>query len=108
MSIVDDNSRKVFIYTLKTKGEVFDKSIEFKNLAENQTGRKIKAIRSDNGKEFENKKFDEYAKENGVVLQRTIAYTPEQNGVAERFNRTIMEKVRAMIFDSGFERRILG
>lgn len=103
LSIVDDYSRKVFIYTLiiKTKGEVFDKFIEFKNLAENQTGRKIKAIRSDNGKEFENKKFDEYAKENGVVLQRTIAYTSEQNGVAERFNRTIMEKVRAMLFDSG-------
>lgn len=100
VTFIDDHSKKVFLYTMKLKSEVFDKLMEFKTLAENQTGKKIKRIRSDNGGEYENKRFEQFSKENGIVLERTIPYTPQQNGVSERYNRTIMERVRALLLES--------
>lgn len=105
VTFIDDFSKKVFLYTLKLKSEVFDKFLEFKTLVEKQTGKTIKRLRSDNGGEYDNKKFENFSKENGIILERTIPYTPQQNGVAERFNRTIMEKVRALLIESnlGYE-----
>lgn len=105
VTFIDDYSKKIFLYTLKLKSEVFEKFKEFKTLVENQTGKKIKRVRSDNGGEYDNKKFTEFSKQNGIILERTIPYTPQQNGVSERFNRTIMEKVRALLIESnlGFE-----
>lgn len=101
LTIIDDCSKKIFAYTIKSKSEVFEKFEEFKNFAENQTGKRIKAVRSDNGGEYDSKRFDKFAKENGIELQRTIPYTPQQNGVSERYNRTIMERVRALLIESG-------
>lgn len=68
---------------------------------ENQTEKKIKILRTDNGLEFCNQQFNTYCKDKGIVRHITCAYTPQQNGVAERMNRTIMEKVRSMVSDSG-------
>lgn len=100
VSFIDDYSKKVFIYPMKLKSEVYARMVEFKNLVENQLGRKIKAVRSDNGTEFVNKQMDELFKSSGIIHQRTIPYTPQQNGVVERYNRTIMEKVRCMLIDA--------
>jgi transposase InsO family protein len=61
-----------------------------------QTGCKVKVIRTDRGKEYQGK-FQRFLTREGIVHQRSAAYTPEQNGVAERYNRTIIEKVRAML-----------
>lgn len=102
---VDDFSRKVFAYPIKKKSEVFQKFVEFKNMAEKQTGRNIKIIRSDNGGEYVNGQFSTFCKDNGIIHQRTCAYSPEQNGVAERMNRTIIERVRCMLIDSGLDSR---
>ena len=59
---------------------------------ENQIGNKIKVLRIDNGSEFCEKKFEQFCKECGI----TTPYTPQQNGVAQRMNRSLMEKARSM------------
>lgn len=101
LTFIDDCSRRMFVYFLKSKDEVFDKFVEFKNMVERQTERNIKSIRSDNGKEFVNKRFDKYLAEYGITRQLTVPYTPQQNGVAERANRTLVEMARSMLVQSG-------
>ena len=103
LSIIDDKTRKVWLMFLKTKDETFDKFCEWKELVENQVNKKIKVLRTDNGLEFCNLKFDEYCKKNGIERHRTCTYTPQQNGVAERMNRTLMEKVRCLLNESGLD-----
>ena len=58
----------------------------FKALVENQTGKKIKILRTDNGTEYESNEFNDYCREVGIKRETTTAYTPEQNGVVERKN----------------------
>lgn len=105
ITFIDDYSRKTFVYFLKHKSEAFEKIKEFKSLAETQTGQKLKVLRSDNGGEYVNKKVDAYLREHGIQHQLTIPYTPQQNGVAERANRTIAEKARSMLQEAGLPAR---
>lgn len=70
-------------------------------MVETQSGRKLKKLRTDNGLDFCNRLFDDYCKQAGIVRHRTCTYTPPQNGVAERLNKTIMNKVRCMLNESG-------
>ena len=72
-----------------------------KALVENQTGKKNKILRNDNGTEYESNEFNDYCREVGIQRKTTIVYTPEQNGVAERKNRIILEAARAMLYDQG-------
>jgi hypothetical protein len=65
----------------------------------NLTEQKIKTLRSDNGGEFTSKEFNEYCKEVEIKRELSTPYNPQQNGIAERKNRTIMEAVKAMIHD---------
>jgi len=88
---------------LKTKDETFERFCEWKELVENQVNKKVKILRTDNGLEFCNLKFDEFCKQNGIERHRTCTYTPQQNGVAKRMNRTLMEKVRCLLNESGLE-----
>lgn len=71
---------------------------EFKQLVENQQSTKIKALRCDNGGEFCTNELENYLKSNGIVHQKTNAYTLEQNGLCERYNRSIVEKSLDHIF----------
>ena len=98
-SFIDDYSRNIWIYFLKGKDEVFGKFKEFKVLVENLSKKNIKIKRSDNGWEFTSNEFMDFCRE--VVIKRdlTTPYNPQQNEVAERKNRSIMEAVRAMIHD---------
>jgi hypothetical protein len=96
---IDDCSRKTWIYFLKTKDESFSRFQDFKNLVENQTGRHIRVFRTDNGKEFDSLKYDELCRASGIKRELTVPYNPQQNGVAERKNRTICEAARAMMHD---------
>ena len=66
-------------------------------MIENKFGRKMKTLRSDNGRDFCNKEMDEYLKKYGIQQETTTAYNPEQNGKAERDNRTIVDSARTMI-----------
>jgi transposase InsO family protein len=107
VSFIDDFSRKTWIYFLRKKSEVFDRFKEFKALVENQTEKQIKVLRTDNGGEFCGNEFEEFCKKCGIARQKTTPYTPQQNGVAERMNRMLMEKARCMLRCRDRE-RILG
>jgi len=97
VTFIDDFSRKVWLYALKTKGECFEKFKEFKALVETQSEHKIKTFRSDNGGEYISKPFKRFLKDHGIEKQTSTPYTPQQNGVAERANRTIVEMARSML-----------
>jgi len=98
---IDDFSRNTWIYFLKKKSEVFDRFKEFKALVENQLEKKIKVLRIDNDGEFCSKEFEEFCKKCGIARQKTNPYTLQQNGVAERMNKTLMERERSMIYCAG-------
>ena len=102
LTFTNDYSRKTWIYFLKKKDEVFSWFRHFKALIENQTEKKIKILRTDNGAEYESNEFHDFCKEVGIKRETTTPYTPEQNGVAERKNRTIVEAVCAMLHDQRF------
>jgi hypothetical protein len=93
VSFIDDYSHKTWVYFLKSKDEVFSKFKEFKALIENLSKRKIKILRSDNGGEYISKEFMNFCKDVGIKRELTTPHNPQQNGVAERKNRAIMEAV---------------
>eukprot|EP00253_Pinus_taeda_P030219 PITA_30219 len=101
VSFIDDFSRNTWISFLKNKSELFDRFKEFKAPVENETEKKIKALRIDNGGEFCSKEFEEFCKKCGIARQKSTPYTPEQNGVAERMNKTLMERERSMLSGVG-------
>jgi hypothetical protein len=101
VSFIDDFSRNTWIYFLRKKSKVFDKFKEFKALVENQTKKKIKVLRIENDGKFYGNEFEELCKKCGIARQNTTPYTPQQNGVAERMNRTLIKKARSMIIGSG-------
>ncbi|XP_046472611.1 uncharacterized protein [Neodiprion pinetum] len=103
LTLIDDFSRRLYVYFLKSKTQVAQTFANFKNLVENQTGKRIKTLRTDNGKEYCNNELLSLLQKAGIQHQTTNPYTPEQNGVAERKNRTIVERARCMIFDAGLE-----
>ena len=105
LMFTDDFTRKTFCYFLKTKNEVFRFFKDFKALVEKQTGLKIKRLRSDNGTEYCNGTFKAYLKNAGIIHETTVPYAPEQNGVSERANRTVIEKARTMLIDSGLSKK---
>jgi hypothetical protein len=100
VSFIDDFLRNTWIYFLKKKFEVFEKFKEFKALVENQTKKRIKVLRTDNGREFCGNEFEEFFK-CSIARQKTTPYTPQPNGVVERMNMTLMEKSRCMLSGVG-------
>ncbi|GJT06841.1 putative RNA-directed DNA polymerase [Tanacetum coccineum] len=100
VTFIDDHSRKVWVYTLKTKDQVLDVFKQFHALVERQTGKKLKCIRSDNGGEYIGP-FDAYCREHGIQHQKTPPKTPQLNGLAERMNRTLVERVRCLLSHAG-------
>ena len=100
ISFIDDFSRKTWVYFLQEKSEALPAFKSFKALAENETGRTIKILRSDRGGEYNSKDFESFCALHGIRRQLTTAYTPQQNGVSERKNRTILNMVRSMLAKS--------
>lgn len=100
MTLIDDYSKKVFVYFLHKKSDAFEKFKEFKSQVEKQLECSIKCLRSDNGLEYMNANFCEFLKAAGIVHQTTTPYTPEQNGVAERMNRTLVEKAKCLLINA--------
>ncbi|KAH9767170.1 hypothetical protein KPL71_011175 [Citrus sinensis] len=100
LSLIDDYSRMVWVYVLKTKDEVLERFKRWKILVETQTSLKVKALRTDNGMEFCNKEFGDFCERHGIMRHKTVIHTPQQNGLAKRMNRTLMDKVRCMLLYS--------
>ena len=89
---------------MKHKDEVLDIFLTWKKMIETQTGRKLKRLRSDNGGEYKSDPFLKVCQNEGIVRHFTVPGTPQQNGVAERMNRTLVDKVRCMLSQSGLSK----
>jgi len=98
---IDDATRHTDEYILKYKSEALEKFKEWKALTEKESGKQVKRLRTDGGGEYTSKNFAEYLKSEGILTETTTPYTPQSNGVVERANRTIMERVRCMLDDAG-------
>jgi hypothetical protein len=99
VTFIDDHSGKTWIYFMRTKNEVHSRFQEFKALVENQMGRKIKTLRSDNGDEYTLKAFKDFYVGAGIKRELTVPHNPQQNGVAEKKNRAIVGVAKAMLYD---------
>ncbi|KAL2248429.1 UNVERIFIED_CONTAM: Retrovirus-related Pol polyprotein from transposon TNT 1-94 [Sesamum indicum] len=108
LSIIDNFSRKVFVFLMKHKSEVFEKFEKWRVFVENQTGKRLKSLRTDNGLEFCNQNFSEMYDKHGIRRHKTNPYTPQQNGIAERMNRTLLDKVRCLLVSSGLPKTFWG
>ena len=97
LTFIDDFTRHATIYFLANKSETFEKFLKFKASVERQSGQLIKILRSDGGGEFTSHEFRDYLATNGIRHETTVAETPEQNGVAERYNRTLIEAIRSLM-----------
>jgi transposase InsO family protein len=95
--MVDDFSRYTWVFFLHDKSEVASIFKKFAKKAQNEFDYKIKKIRSDNGKEFDNTNIHEYYDEIGIKHEVFATYTPQQNGVVERKNRTLITLAITMI-----------
>lgn len=102
---IDDCTRMCWVYFMKNKSDVFHIFKKFKALVEGQSGCKIQMLRSDNGKEYTSKMFDQFCEENGVHHQFSVPYTPQQNGVAERKNIAVMEMARSMMAEKDLPKK---
>ena len=80
----------------------------YKAEVENQLDRKIKAIRSDRGGEYESTDFAKFCNEHGIIYQTTAPYTPQQNGVGERKNRIFKDMINSMLNNSGLPHNLWG
>ncbi|GJU95652.1 putative ribonuclease H-like domain-containing protein [Tanacetum coccineum] len=98
--ITDDFSRFSWVFFLRTKDETSGILKDFIRQIENQLNQKVKTIRCDNGTEFKNRDVIEFCGSKGIKREYSNARTPQQNGVAERKNMTLIEAARTMLADS--------
>ena len=98
--IIDDYSRYTWVYFLRTKDETTELVKGCVTMIENKLGKRVKIMRSDNGTEFKNGVMNEFCISKGIIQQFSAPRTPEQNGVAERRNRTLIESARTMLADA--------
>ena len=85
------------MYFLKLKSEFFEQLKIWKALVENKSGHKIKILMTNNGKEYANNNLQHLCEESGIQMQHSTPYTPQQNGVAKRKNRSLKEMATCMI-----------
>ena len=94
---IDDFSCKTWVYFLKEKSQVFECFKKFKAQVEKETKYQIKAIRSDRGGEYNSKEFLQFCEDHGIRRPATVPRSPQQNGVSERKNRSILNMARSML-----------
>ena len=96
VSFIEDSTRKVWAYPIRTKDRVFSIFSDWLAMVENQTGQKLKCLRTNNGGEFKSEEFVKFCRERGIRREYTTPYSPEQNGIGERMNQTIQECIVSM------------
>nr|GFA90438.1 hypothetical protein [Tanacetum cinerariifolium] len=95
--LIDDFSRWSWVYMLTGKYQAFDAFKRYKKMVEENSGYKVKTLRGDREGEFTSMEFTNFCKENGITRHLTAPYSPQQNGVMERRNRTVMEMARSLL-----------
>jgi len=108
LTLVDDFSRSTWTQLFHSKHQVPSTHIQFYNMIETQFQTKILMFRTDNGTEFINSTCLDFFKTKGVLLQRSMVKTPQQNGVAERKYRHLLDTARAIKFQAGFPKSFWG
>ena len=99
--LVDDLSRKMWVYMLKEKKDAFEAFKKFKARVKNETNKSIKTFRTDRGGEFCSHEFTKFCEDTGILRHYTAPYTPQQNGVVERRNRTVAAMIRSFLKEAG-------
>ena len=105
---INDFSCPISVYTIKQMSDVLVQFNHFKAQWENQLGHRIKRFRSDRGGEYSSKAFTKLLDDSGIVCEQSAPYSPEQNGVSERANRTIIGRAKAMLFVAGLTDEMWG
>ena len=108
INFVDDCTRVTWVYLLKHKSDVCDVFRSFHQMIATQFNTYIKVIRSDNGGEYFKTELIEFMNSNGILHQTTCPYSPQQNGVAERKNRHILEVTRSLLIDGNVPSHLWG
>lgn len=101
VTFIDDKSRYCQVRFINSKSEVLNVFKSYKAEVETFTGNKIKFLQSDNGLEYVNREFNNFLKIHGIQRRLTVPHTPQQNGIAERMNRTLVEMARCMMRQAG-------
>ncbi|KAK4699701.1 putative transposase, partial [Phenoliferia sp. Uapishka_3] len=104
ISFIEHKSRRSFIYYLRDKSDALLAYQNFENMVETQLGLKIKVLRSDRGGEYINKLFGAHLGKRGTLLETRAPYKPQQNGIAEIFNRVLAERTVVVLDQSGLPR----
>jgi transposase InsO family protein len=101
ITFIDDHSHFKALYLLRRKSEVFAAFTQFKAWAANVTGQRLGTLRDDKGGEYMSRDFGAFCIDHGIQKQHTVQKCPQQNGVAERANRTMEEGIISMLYESG-------
>lgn len=105
VSFVDDFSRASMIFGIANKSDALEKFIEYVAMVEAQHGVKVSKLKADNGGEYVSNAYKDFFMQKGIQLNYTVPYNPKMNGVAERLNRTLVEKARSMLIASAIDRK---
>lgn len=105
-TFIDDKTRHIDVTFLKSRSEIFSAFKKYQRKVERKTGRKIIKLRTDNAKEYLSHNFTQYLEQEGITRQLSTEYTPQQNGVAERANRTLVEMARTMLLESNLPKSL--
>lgn len=97
VTFTDEFTRKVWIYLLKKKSQVFRVFRKYKTMVEKQSKLSIQTLRTDGGGEFTSQDFEMFCEQEGIVHEVTPPYTPQHNGTAERLNRSVLNITRSML-----------
>jgi len=97
---LDDFSRVSVVQPIDRKSDVYTTTLDVLAKLERLSGQRVRAVRTDGGGEYLSNALEDYFRKQGITHQVTVRYSPQQNGAAERLNRTLMERVRAMLEDS--------
>ena len=108
LTLIDDYSHYTEVCLLKYKSEATDALKNYVMRVEVKMNMKVSKIRCDNGGEYANERLRDWTNKKGIVLDFTVPYTPQLNGTAERMNRTIFDKARAMLYGSEMEKNMWG
>jgi len=98
LTFIDEFSRKSWIFPLKEKAEAINNILFFLKYINNQYENKIKFFKSDNGREYNNSKIKKYCRKNGIKKIYSPPYNPEDNGITERFNQTLINSTKTLLF----------
>ncbi|KAL0796318.1 hypothetical protein Bca101_067695 [Brassica carinata] len=108
VTFIDEKSKYTWLTLIQSKDRVLEDFINFQNYVTNHFNSKIKFFRSDNGGEYTSHAFTQHLAKHGIIHQTSCPYTPQQNGVAERKNRHLMEVARSMMFHTNVPKRFWG